>query len=79
MSYSDWSYGADWFETWMLWETPEWTLEMAAPPLIKFLREVCGWTVRDEDWTSGASSSAAAGQSGLHDQFPPEGPYADSV
>jgi len=63
----DWYYGMDWYETWLSYEQPDWTLEQSSQALYVITTEICGWKSRIEDWTAGVvadegSSSAAPAQ-----------------
>ena len=39
----DWYYGQDWYETWLSYEQPDWTLEQSSQALYQIMTEICGW------------------------------------
>ena len=56
----DWYYGQDWYETWLSYEQPDWTLEQSSQALYQITTEICGWHARIEDWTVADQGAAPA-------------------
>ena len=56
----DWCYGQDWYETWLSYEQPDWTLEQSSQALYQITTEICGWHARIEDWTVADQGAAPA-------------------
>ena len=60
MRRKDWYYGQDWYETWLSYEQPDWTLEQSSQALYQITTEICGWHARIEDWTVADQGAAPA-------------------